>query len=112
MRYNRSIFPVLLLLIIAIAGCASTRGVSVGSDTANYAIDVTNSTGSAVDVYWSAGGDPKMLGNVAPGRKEHFIVAGAKTTSISVTATNAAGRSLGPYAVVLEAGVSKAVTIR
>ena len=111
MRLNRFL-ALLLLLVCTTAGCASSRGVSVGSDTGQYALDVTNTTGTAVDVYWSTGSEPKMLGNVAPGRKEHFIVAGAKSSTVSITAVSAGGKSMGPFPVVLEAGSTKSVTIR
>jgi hypothetical protein len=110
---TRVLLALCALLLVAATGCASTRGVSVGTDTSGtYAIDVTNSSGSSVDVYWTSGGDPKMLGTVAAGRKEHFIIAGATSNLINVTATSSGGRSLGPYPVVLEAGVTKPVTIR
>jgi hypothetical protein len=111
MRLNRAVF-VLLAFVLVSASCASMRGVSVGSDTASYAIDVTNSTARSADVYWSTGGDPKLLGSVGPGRKEHFIIAGATSTNVSVTARDASGRTLGPYSVVLAPGVTKAVTLR
>src|SRR6185369_11235830 len=101
MQFKRSLLAVFLMLLFVSAGCASSRGVSVGSDTGNYAVDVTNQTSRAVDVYWSTGDEPKKLGNVAPGRKEHFIVAGAKSATVSITANDSGGRSFGPYAVVL-----------
>ena len=111
MRLTRS-FLALIALILVSSSCASMRGVSVGSDTASYAIDVTNTTARSADVYWSAGGDPKLLGSVGPGRKEHFIIAGATSSNVSVTARDTSGRTLGPYSVLLAPGVTKAVTLR
>lgn len=112
MRLKRSFLSVFLTLLFVSAGCASSRGVSVGSDTGNYGLDVTNTTARSVNVYWSTGNEPKMLGTVSAGRKEHFVVAGASSASIAITATDSSGRSLGPYPVVLQAGATKSVTIR
>jgi len=112
MRLNRSFLGALMAIALLCSSCASMRGVSVGSETASYAVDVTNTTARSADVYWSTGGEPKLLGNVGPGRKEHFIIAGATSTNVSVTATDTSGRTLGPYSIVLAPGVTKAVTLR
>jgi hypothetical protein len=112
MRLNRSFLSTLLLLVTLSAACASTRSVSVGSEAATYSIEVLNSTGRSADVYWSTGGNPKLLGSVAPGRRERFIIAGATSSNVSVTATDTSGRTLGPYAVELQAGVTKSLTLR
>ena len=112
MQIKRSFLAIFLMLLFVSAGCASSRGVSVGSEASNYAVDVTNRTGSAVDVFWSTGDQPKMLGNVGPGRKEHFIIAGSKSATVSITAQNSGGKSFGPYAVTLQAGGTRAVTIQ
>jgi hypothetical protein len=112
MRLNRSLLSAVLLLGILSSACASMRGVSVGSEAATYAIEVLNSTGRSAEVYWSAGGSPKLLGSVGAGRRERFIIAGATSSSVSVTAKDTSGRTLGPYNVDLQAGVTKSLTLR
>lgn len=106
---SAALFTVLTLT----AGCASMRKVDVGSESGStYAINVANQRTQAMTIYWSDGGEPKMLGDVAPGRSERFIVAGAKNPSISVTGRSSSGSTVGPFSVTLEAGATKTVTLR
>ena len=112
MRLNRSFLGALLLLVTLSSACASMRSVSVGSEGATYSIEVLNSTGRSADVYWSTGGNPKLLGSVGAGRRERFVIAGATSSSVSVTARDTSGRTLGPYNVDLQAGVTKSLTLR
>src|SRR5262249_30599711 len=53
MQFKRYFLAVFLMLLFVSAGCS--RAVSVGSEPSNYAVDVTNRTSTAVDVYWSTG---------------------------------------------------------
>lgn len=109
----RRFHPALVLALALVAGaCASTRSVSVGSD-ATYPIEVVNQMPHAMTAYWSDGGEDRMLGSVGSGRTERFLIAGNRSTSISVTARDANGtHTVGPYSVTLEAGVPKRVVVR
>ena len=103
----------LLVLATASTACASMRKVSVGEESSQtYSIDVTNQRNSTMTVSWSDGSDTRTLGTVAAGRTERFIIAGAKSTSISVTGRNSSGASSGPYSVTLVAGAAQKVTLR
>ncbi|MGH7467500.1 MAG: hypothetical protein ACRENP_05885 [Longimicrobiales bacterium] len=102
----------LAVALMALAGCASTRSVSVGSDV-TYRLEVVNQMPQAMTVFWSDGGEPRMLGSVGSGRTESFVIAGAGSTNVSITARDAGGtRRGGPYSVTLEAGVVKRVVVR
>jgi hypothetical protein len=111
-RTTRFRIGLTLALLIAAGGCASTRSVTVGSDV-TYRVDVVNQMAQAMTVYWSDGGSPRLLGSVGSGRTERFVIAGASSTSVAITARDAGGsRQAGPYAVTLEAGVVKRVIVR
>ena len=107
----RSLF--VLIIAVASANCASMRGVEVGSDSAaTYSIEVSNTMPHAMTVSWSDGGSAKMLGSVGSGRTERFIIAGAKATSVSITARDANGTHTRAYDVSLVAGSTQKVTVR
>jgi hypothetical protein len=113
MRLNRILRAAgATLILTATAGCASTRSASVGTDATNYSIDATNSTGQTVTVYWSDGGEPRMLGSVGPNATERFIIV-TRNPSVSITATGGnPSRTRGPYQVTLVANSPQRVTIR
>jgi hypothetical protein len=105
-------FASVLFVLTLTAGCASTRGASVGTDTANYSIDAVNTMGHSMTVYWSAGGEPRMLGAVPANGTERFIVA-TSNPSVSFTATGGnPTHTRGPWQVTLVAGSPQRVTIR
>jgi|SRR5687767_15054026 hypothetical protein len=113
MRLQRILRSLALFAILfASAGCASMRGVSVGSEEANYSIDVTNTMPHSMTVSWSDGGETKLLGSVGSGRTERFIIAGAKSSSVSITARDANGTHNRSYDVSLVAGSTQKVTVR
>lgn len=114
MRLNRMLPAAsAMLVLILTAGCASMRSASVGTDTVNYSIDATNQMGHSMTVYWSDGGEEKMLGAVPAGRSERFIIAAPRSTTISVTARDANRTHVaGPWQVTLAAGSAQRVTIR
>lgn len=102
-----------LLLVFAVSACASMRGAEVGSDAAVYRVSVTNQSGRSMTVSWSeAGGTSRPLGDVASGRTEQFVIAGAKGTTVSITGRSSAGQTSGPYTVSLTAGETQRVTLR
>jgi hypothetical protein len=102
-----------MMVLVLTAGCASMRSASVGTDAANYSIDATNQMGHSMTVFWSDGGEEKMLGSVAAGRTERFIIAAPRTTSISVMARDANRTHMaGPWQVTLVANSPQRVTIR
>lgn len=114
MRTNRRITMVALVFLATwLSACASMRKVSVGEESsATYSIDVTNNRSSTMTVSWSDGSNTRELGTVGPSRTERFIIAGAKTTSISVSGRNSSGATSGPYSVNLVAGSAQRVTLR
>jgi putative protein kinase ArgK-like GTPase of G3E family len=99
--------------VLAMAGCASTRGVEVGSEpSTTYAIEVTNNRSSTVTIAYTAGGDRIQLGTVGARQTERFIVASPPATSITVYATTSAGGSVGNFPVTLTAGSTQRITVR
>lgn len=99
------------LLALAFAGCA--RGMAVGSEPRPvHNITVQNDLTEAMIVsYTDARGDA-ILGTVAPGSSERFVIASPATT-ITVRARNTAGtRVVGPYTLDLTAGPSQVVRLR
>lgn len=103
-----------LTLTLALAGCASMRGVQVGTDPNQvYAIQVTNSRGGMVNVSYTAGqATPVSLGSISPGQTERFVIPVDRPMQITVIAYTSGGASAGNYPVSLEPGVTKRVTIR
>ena len=101
-----------LVLLLALPGCASMRGTSIGSDETIYRIQVTNQTGRTMTVAWSDGTTTRTLGDVSAGRSEQFVIAGAKSTSVSIRGTASNGTTSGPYTVSLISGETQRVTLR
>lgn len=98
---------------ILMSGCASMRGVSVGSDSAaTYAVEVTNTMPHSMNIAWSDGGEEKALGSVPSGRAERFIVAGATSSRITLTARDANRTHTRTIPVDLVAGTTQRVTVR
>jgi hypothetical protein len=100
------------VLVLLTTACASRRPVSIGSDV-TYPVEVVNQLSQSMTVYWSDGGEPRLLGPVGAGRTERFLIVGSGSTSVSITARDAGGaQRAGPISVVLEAGVTKRVIVR
>ena len=100
---------------LLLAGCASMRGVEVGSGgdaSASYAIQVTNNRGSSVQISYTDGGARIQLGTVAAGNTERFIIASPQSTSITVYASNSSGTNVGNFPVTLAAGTTTRITVR
>ena len=94
-------------------GCASMRGVEVGSEpSTTYAIEVTNNRSSSVSISYSDGGSRVQLGTVSARQTERFIIASPQATNITVYATTSSGASVGNYPVTLAAGTTQRVTVR
>ena len=105
--------PLLLFLSLALGGCASMRGVDVGTDTAStYALEVTNNRSGTVTISYTDGGTTRQLGTVAARQTERFVIAAPASTSVTVRATSAGGASVGTYNVQLQAGTTQRVTVR
>jgi hypothetical protein len=101
-----------LLLALATAAAGCTRALSVGSEPAPvYRLAVTNEFAESMIVSYNDGRGDSMLGAVAAGRTETFVVAGATSPAVTVSARNAsATRSFPATRVDLVAG--DVVTVR
>ena len=103
----------LLVLGLTLGGCASMRGVDVGTDAAStYAIEVTNNRSATVTISYTDGGTNRQLGTVAARRTERFVIAAPASTSVTVRASTASGTSVGTYNVQLQAGTTQRITVR
>lgn len=103
----------LTAIALALPGCASMRGANVGTDnTATARIEVVNQLGRSMNISWSDGSGEKALGSVAAGRTEQFVIAGARTTSVTVMARDAAGSTSRSFPVDLAGGGTQRVTVR
>ena len=102
----------LMLVALTTAGCASMRGVNVGSEpNNNFSLDVTNSRSAAVTFSYVDGeGAARQLGSVPAGRTERFVIV-ASSPTVSVTARNSAGTSVGTFTVSTTAGTQR-ITVR
>jgi len=112
MRFSFARVAGLFVLVALSQGCASTRSVSVGSDTPTYSVDVTNQMSHTIWIHWSDGGSTKHLGSVGGGRTERLIVAGAKSASVTFTANDANNAHTRTYPVTLAAGSTQKITVR
>jgi hypothetical protein len=99
-----------LALVGGLAGCA--RAISVGSEASPvYRLTVANDMPEAMIVSYNDGRGDRMLGSVPAGRSDAFVVSGAASTDITISARNAQGtRAFGPVPVRLVLG--DVVTVR
>ena len=111
---SRSRVPRLLALGILPLLVACARPVSIGTDPGpTYAVEVRNALPEDMIVSYDAGGGPAVLGTVRASSSERFVITSRTTTSITISASNAARtRTSGPYRVQLEAGTTPQVTLR
>lgn len=99
-------FAMVAIVTFVLSGCASTRGVKVGSDAnAAYRVDVHNTHSSSVTVSYADSRGSHQLGTVAAGRTEQFVIASPSATTVTVMGITAAG---GHYetTVSLAAGIT------
>ena len=109
---KRTAFLLLVTAFLA-SGCASMRGVQVGTEPAKtYAIEVTNSRGSTVTISYTGNGVNGNLGTVAPRMTERFVIALNEPGQITVVAKTSSGASAGNYPVTLQPGVTQKITVR
>jgi hypothetical protein len=102
----------LLSTILLLGGCS--RAVQVGSDSnsgVTYRLQVTNETTQSMVVSYNDGRGDAVLGTVAAGRSESFIIASPSRTDISVKGAGSS-RTAGPYTVTLTAGTQAMVRLR
>jgi hypothetical protein len=103
----------LVAVAVLFGGCASMRGVEVGSEpNRTFAIEVTNNRAGTVTVSYTGNGIGGELGTVAPRMTERFVIAMADAGQITVVAKTTSGASAGNYPVTLEPGVTKRITVR
>ncbi len=78
-----------LVLLLGIAASACTRGVTLNPEPeTTYAVNVTNDLGEAMIVSFDDGSGTRLLGTVAAGNTERFVVAGSANQTVSITARN------------------------
>ena len=104
---------VFLTALVVIGGCASMRGVSVGSDKStvsaatSYQLAVHNTRSSSIVVSWQSSSGTQALGTVTAGDTKYFTITGG--TAGSVRAVTSGGTTLGTKSVTLGAD-TKTVT--
>lgn len=102
MRSKRIAAPALLLTLLALGGC---RAVEVGGPSPEtYSINVTNARAEAMTVYFDDGTGQRLLGTVSAGRSERFIIAGARSATVTIIATSADGDTTLRQTVTLAPG--------
>jgi hypothetical protein len=102
----------ILVVGLLVGGCS--RAVQVGSDTnagTTYRLQVSNETTQSMVVSYNDGRGDAVLGTVAAGRSESFIIASPARTDISVKGAGSS-RSSGPYTVTLSSGTQAMVRLR
>ena len=104
---------IVAVLAIVLTGCASMRGVDVGSESSgNFYVDVTNSRSASITVSYSAGGDRVQLGTVSAGATQRFALPGGAGSSVTIMAVNSSGTTVGTYPVSIEPGSTRKITVR
>ena len=106
-------FAPLLLACLTSAACARAIAVQSGNANTTYSIEVANQTGVSMVVSYNDGRGDAILGTVAAGRTERYIIASPAATTVSIRGVATSGsRTAGPYSVSLNAGSSVTVTLR
>ena len=104
---------ILLVLALAMTGCASMRGVDVGTESGGtYAISVTNHRSAKVNISYLDGETFRQLGSVEPHRTERFVIPSPKTPNVTVRAISTGGATVGTFNVALESGTTKQITVQ
>ena len=103
----------LLILAAVAAGCSRAIAVQSGDPTRSFSVEVTNETGVSMVVSYNDGRGDAILGTVASGRTERYIIASPANTSVAIRGAATSGtRSAGPYTVSLTSGSTARVTLR
>jgi hypothetical protein len=98
---------ILAVVAIALTGCASMRGVDVGSESvSSFRVSVVTMS------YTAAGGNRIELGTVAAKATQQFVIAGAAGSSVTIMAANSSGTTVGSYPVTIESGSTRQITVR
>lgn len=100
-----------MVAVMLAAGCASMRGVSVGTDktvTGSYALRVHNSRSSAIVLTWTGGSGSQALGTLNSGDTQSYTIYGGG--SGSVRAVTAGGVVVGTKSVTFGSSGSESVT--
>jgi hypothetical protein len=93
-----------LLLAIVLSGCASMRGVKVGSDnTASYRVEVHNIHSSTLTVSYTDTRGTHELGQVTAGSTQQFVIAAPSSTSVEIMGMTSAGGHY-PKSITLATG--------
>lgn len=101
------------LLAIGIAGCASMRGVNVGTDKpagGSYSVSVHNTRSSSIVVYWIDGAGSHEIGSVPAGGTRTLTVRSPSSLSGSVRAATSSGSPISTKSVTLSATSTKSVS--
>lgn len=101
-------------LAMSMAGCASMRGVDIGSGdpVRTFAVEVTNRRAGAITVSYSTGASDGTLGTVAANRTERFVIPMEEPGNVTLSAVSSGGTSVGTRTINLQAGVTTRVTFQ
>lgn len=76
-----------LALLVAVAGTACARGVTLNPETGStYAINVVNQMSHSMIVSFDDGSSTRLLGTVGANREERFVIAGAARSTVTIVA--------------------------
>ncbi|HKJ93078.1 MAG TPA: hypothetical protein VJ957_07910 [Longimicrobiales bacterium] len=75
------------LMLVVLAACSQAMTVETKPDR-TYAIAVENPTAQAMVVSYDDGTGSRLLGTVAAGDTERFVLAGARSAQITVSAVS------------------------
>jgi hypothetical protein len=103
----------LVLLCLTLGACARTIEVGSGDQARQYRLTVENLTGITMVVSYNDGRGDALLGNVAAGRTEYFVISRPSSETVTVRGQAASGtRSSGPYTITLTSGAPTTVQLR
>lgn len=104
----------LLALAITLGAAGCTRAVAVGTGDVqqSFRIEVHNESAETLAVSYNDGRGDALLGTVASGRSEPFIIVSPATTTITVSGRASSGRTAGPQRVTLSSGSVSRVVLR
>lgn len=91
--------------ILMTASCARPVQVGTGDTSRNYSIEVRNEASVAMIVRYNDGRGDALLGSVAAGQSERFIIASPAAPTVVIMGVSEAGsRRSGPHTVNLSSG--------
>lgn len=103
----------LLLLCLALSACSRAIQVGSGEPAQQYRLSVENATGVTMVVSYNDTRGDAILGNVAAGRTEYFLIVRPASTTVTVRGQAASGtRTAGPYTVTLREGTAQTVRLQ